>query len=260
MSWASGLRRAPALQLGLMAGLVLLALALTARPAHAAPQNLSGFWVNADNTASGYTLRNSTDGSVLTADWAGLPPHQTLKGHFQGELDVAADAYDGRFNVKEAPAVSVSGNGTFQLRSSLFAGFPKIDVFLTPDNGQQSEFTLEIFSALPLLRPDGVTEEVTDPGTKPASGWVDFGDVTATNGRVDAGSIVRPAATKKTTLGRTNFKLKPGKSRRISVSLNAKGRKLLKKRGSLRVLVRVHMNKSSGLPPLTKAGVVTFKR
>ena len=246
-------------QVGLIAGLVLLVLAVAAPPVHAAPQNLSGFWVNSANTASGYTLRMSTDGSVLNASWAGLPPHQTLRGHFQGTLDAAGDAYNGRFNVTEQ-TVSVSGNGTFALRSSFFASFPKIDVTLNPDNGQQSDFTLEIFSALPLLVPHGVTEEVTDPGTKPANGFVDFGDPIGSQMRVDAGSIVRPAATKKTNFGRTFFKLKPGTSRRISVSLNAKGRRLLKKRGSLRLPVLVHMNKSSGLPTRTKAGVVTFRK
>ena len=78
--------------------------------------------------------------------------------------------------------------------------------------------------------------------------------------RIDAGNVVRPAATKKPSFGRTDFKLKPGKSRRISVSLNKRGRRLLNKRGSLRMPVLIHMNKSSGLPTLTKAGVVTFKK
>ena len=163
------------LPLGLIAGLVLLLLTVAPSPVHATPQNLSGFWVNSANTRSGYTLRMSTDGSVLNAEWAGLPPHQTLRGHFKGTLDVGGDTYSGGFNVTEqgsagSPPVSVSGSGTFALRSSLFASFPKIDVTLTPDNGQTSEFTLEIFSALPLLVPHGVTEVVTDPGTQPAKG------------------------------------------------------------------------------------------
>lgn len=265
MSLASRLQRGWALPLGLMAGLVLLLVTVAPSPVFAAPQNLSGFWVNSADTRSGYTLRMSTDGSVLNAEWAGLPPHQTLRGHFKGTLDVGGDTYSGGFNVTEqgsagSPPVSVSGSGTFALRSSLFASFPKIDVTLTPDNGQTSEFTLEIFSALPLLVPHGVTEEVTDPGTQPANGYVDFGDPLGSQMRIGVGSIVGPAATKKPSLGRTNFKLKPGTSRRISVALNKRGRRLLKKRGSLRLPVLIHMNKSSGLPTLTKAGVVTFKK
>jgi hypothetical protein len=267
MSLASGLRRW-ALQLGLIAGLVLLVAAVDVSPVHATTPNLSGFWVNSANTQSGYTLRESTDSSVLNAAWAGLPPHQTLQGHFKGTLDLAGDAYSGTFNVTEqgspgSPPVSVSGSGTFALRSSFFASFPLIDVTLNPANGQPSTFRLEIFSALPLLRPDGVTEEVTCPSQQPCTGAVDFGELTGgamSPFRPDAGSIARQAAAKNVNLGKTRFKLKPGKARQISVSLNKKGRKLLKKSGSLQVQVVIHMNKASGLPSLTSAGVVTFSK
>ena len=263
-SEGDGAQRKP---LGLMVGLVLLLVAVVPAPVHAAPQNLSGQWVNSANPRSSYVLRMSRDLSVLHADWAGLPPHQTLQGHFQGTRDVGGDTYSGTFNVTEqgasgSPPVSVTGSGTFALRSSFFASFPKIDVTLNPDNGgQQSEFTLEIFAVLPqILVPDGVTQEVTDPGTKPCEGSVDVGDPTGSNGRLNVGGIVRSAAVKKRNLGSKSFKLKPGKSRRISVSLNKRGRALLKKRGSLRVPILIRMNKASGLPTLTRAGVVTFKK
>ena len=262
MRFANGLRRRGwAVRLGLIACLAVLAEAGAVTPVHASTPNLSGFWVNSANTQSGYTLRESVDESVLVADWAGLPPHQTLKGHFSGTLVVEGNAYDGMFKVTEqgapgSPPVSVSGHGTFALRSSFFSSLPNIDVTLDTPNGQET-FTLENFSSLPLIAPAGVTEEITNPSPQPAGGAVDVGDPTASNASAGA----RPAARRKfAILGETRFSIPAHQSRKISVSLNKRGRRLLKKRGSLRVHVVVRMNASAGLPAVTQAGVVTIRK
>lgn len=258
MRWTRGLHRGRAVHFGLAASLALLFTVVFAARVSAATPNLSGFWVNSADTRSGYTLRESTDGSVLNAEWAGLPPHQTLRGHFKGTLNTSGDVYDGTFNVTEG-SVSVSGSGTFALRSSFFASFPTIEVTLTPDNGQASTFTLKVFSALPVMVPNGVTDEVTCPSDKPCSGYVDVGDPTGSQSRLNRDGAAQMAKARPRVLGKTHFSLKAGKSRRITVSLNRKGRALLKKRGSLKVQVVIHMNRSSGLPTATKVGVVTLR-
>ena len=266
MGAASGPGRMWASRAGLVTGLVLLVAAVAVPPVRATTPNLSGFWVNSANTASGYTLRESTDGSVLNASWAGLPPHQTLQGHFKGTLDIAGDAYDGTFGVTEqgsagSPPVSVSGSGTFALRSSFFASFPTIAVTLNADNGTTSTFTLELFSALPLVVPNGVTEQVTCPSQQPCEGAVNMGVYTGGAQTVRIGSGARPAAAKTFVIfGQTHFSLARGQHRKISVTLNKKGRKLLKKLGSLKVHVLIHVNASSGLPTTTQSGVVTIKK
>ena len=266
MSLPSGLRRGPTWWFGLLGGLALLVAVVPASQVRATTPNLSGFWVVA-GSPGGYTLRESKDSSVLDAGWAGVPPHQALQGHFQGTLDTAGDAYVGTFNVTEG-AVAVSGNATFALESHFFANFPSIDVTLTPTSvspggfGGTSTFTLDIFAATPqILVPDGVTDEVTCPSTKPCDGVVNMG--VSSGGAL---SVRRPAtarasaAAKNAILGKTSFKIAPDHSRRITVSLNKQGRALLHKRGSLKVQLVIHMNASSGLPTVTKAGVVTIQK
>lgn len=267
MKLTSGLRRGQALRLALAAGLVLVVAATGASRAQATTSNLSGFWVVKTDTRGGYTLRESKDGSVLNADWGGLPPHQALQGHFKGALDVEGDAYLGTFTVTEG-AVSTSGNGSFALNSSFFASFPTIDVTLTPTSvsgggyGGTSTFTLELFAATPqYLAPDGVTEEITNPSQEPVSGVVTMGIPQGSAMSLGVGGVVRSATPKKKpTLGQTRFALPPGQSRKVSVSLNKRGRKLLKQRRSLSVQVVVRLKAASGTSTVIKAGVVTFKK
>ena len=260
MGLASRSQRSGLLAFGLTGAIAALAAAVAVPPAGASTPNLTGQWVNSANTASSYLLRESTDESVINANWAGLPPHQTLQGSFKGTLDTSGDAYEGTFNVTEG-SVSVSGSGTFALRSSFFASYPTIEVTLHPDNGgQTSDFTLELFSALPLVRPDGVTDVITNPSSEPASGAVDVGESLASNGSVRTGSAARRARRKAVILGVTRFTIAPRQSSKVSVTLNRKGRSLLKKRGSLTVQVVVHMNSGSGLPAVTKAGTVTIRK
>ena len=78
---------------------------------------------------------------------------------------------------------------------------------------------------------------------------------------VRIGSGARLAAAKTFVIfGQTHFSLARGQHRKISVTLNKKGRKLLKKLGSLKVHVLIHVNASSGLPTTTQSGVVTIKK
>jgi hypothetical protein len=267
MRLASGLRRGWALQLGLVAVLVVLMAVGIAAPVRATTPNLSGCWVNSANGSPPcFSLAESRDGSVLHVFWAGVPPHQSLQGKFQGTLNTSGEEYDGTFTVTEG-TVTVSGNGTFVLQSSFFASFPTIDVTLTPTSvspggyGGTSTFTLELFAATPqVLVPNGVTEEVTCPAQQPCTGYVDVGEPSGGAMGVFEPAIAQAVPARFTTLGSKSFSIQPGKHRKITVFLNKQGRKLLKKRGSLKVQLVIHMNRSSGPPTVTKTGVVTITK
>jgi hypothetical protein len=157
----------------------------------------------------------------------------------------------------------VDGTMTWQLNPfSEHFNLPELDVSYQGGNGTGGSFKLAIL-LLPARVVPGSKEALQIQFDCPSGGSGCAGDAAADVGAT-AGSPFRPAAlavaAKKTIVGSTHFSVASGRSAKIRVALNKTGRKLLAKRGSLKVFVRITLSKGTGLPHVITVGSVTFHK
>jgi hypothetical protein len=232
---------------------------LAVAPAHAyRPYYLGGTWVNSADPASSYQLVPSSDLKTMNMSWHGIGAHSSLVGTFTGALH-GLYRYQGTFQVTEGSVV-VNGTGTVTVDSigKKTAGYPPLSVRLLPDSGGETDITLEIWIANPEVIPNApkVEFDFNCPGTEPCGG-VDQGVYTGGAMSPDLGGA---AAGKQMIVAESHFMIQAGHTRKLVLSLNKLGRKLLAKHGSLRIRIRVTVNKSFGLPHATTVGTVTFHK
>jgi hypothetical protein len=246
-------------------GLAVLALGLlTSSPATAVTAPfLGGTWVNQADTASSYRVSQNYFRDKLYIDWFGTQTHSGLRGSFTGTLDGFGKAYNGTFHVEEGSTV-VDGTGRVVISAVDFHGVPLLRFKLEPNGGSPTSLTLEIL--YPDLKPPPVGPkapvkvDVNCDGSSSCSGDV-AGDAGGNPDASDSGSAgASVTASHKVRVAYAAFKLGSGGSKVINLRLNKTGRNLLAKRGSLKVRIVITMNKSTGLPPRTVLGTVTFRK
>jgi hypothetical protein len=230
---------------------------LAVAPAHAnLPCYLGGKWLNSNDPASSYQLVPSSDRKTLNMSWRGIGAHSGLVGTFTGTLQGQC-GYRGTFHVTEGSTV-VNGTGSiFPALGKTTAGYPPLEVRLSPDSGGESDITLEIFISNPEVIPNTPKAEfdLNCPGSTPCRGE-DFGDNNLSNASPD---VATSASAKQVIYAEARFSIKGGHSRKLVLSLNKTGRKALAKRGSLRMWIHVILTTGSG-PHKTTIGVVTFHK
>ncbi len=234
-------------------------------PGASFPPDLTAAWTNTVDSLSTWELQSSADRKTLTAHWTGDvgTTHAGLVGSFTGTLNQSGTAYSGTLHVTEGTNV-VNGTMTFTISSQQKLGYPLLNVSFQSDNDTGGSLTLEIYLLRPKVDP-GAKEETSwsigCPGPDPCEGTAG-GTFLGSNlsiFRGGTGPVALPAA-KVAVVTPVHFSIKAGHSRKITVALNKTGRMLLSKHGSLQVTLLVHTNKSSGLPPVTKVGTVTFHK
>jgi hypothetical protein len=249
---------------GKAAAAVLLAVGLLSSTAHAAtPPDLSGSWINpASPSAPAWELQTSPGLGTLTASYAGAPgPHEHLVGRFSGAINPEGTAYVGTDQVSElgnnvsAPmtlAIVTPGfltityqspNGTATFSLTRMIGAP--DAFQIGYMSNLS-FDFECVSTTACIGEATAVEETPQHA-----------------GNVHAhGVAIARRRSKNVILGSVRLSVQPGHTAKISLSLSKGGRRLVakSKTGSVQALVRVSLNRSSGLPPLTTVGTVTFHK
>jgi hypothetical protein len=242
-------------RLGAISVVALFAATVLVSPARAvtAP-DLYGLWVVTTDTASDYALRPSPDLRSLHVFWNGTQTHSALRGTFDGTVNATGNAYNGTFHVTEG-SVAVDGTGVFALSKIKEFGLPLVHVHLVPNSGGGvSNFTLEVLFRQPHAVPGGsVTIDESCPGPSPCNG------AAAAEG---SGSAISPdvaRVAKATILGSVKFKIKPGHSKKLTIHLNKAGRKLLSKRGALKLRIVITLTRGSGRR-VTNVGTVTVHR
>jgi hypothetical protein len=245
---------------------MLLALTLLTAPARAAtPPDLSGIWLNSGDTASDYKLIASTDRQSLEVRWVGTGTHSDLRGVFNGTLNSAGTEYSGTFKVVEG-SVTVNGTGTFAISSSQHDGFPFLDVTLQPDNGSAAtDLVLEIWLPQPRVDPSpkpavDVQLNCTSPGSCVGTAFLGPLGSNLRIGTLAGASGARTAKGRGPIFGSAPFKIPAGKSKKLRVKLNKRGRALLAKRGSLKVQIAVTFTKAKGLAHNVTLGTVTLHK
>jgi hypothetical protein len=255
--WRTSRLLARALQLGLATALLAGVVLVPTAPARTVP-DLSGVWLVSGSEGS-YALVASADRRTLTANWRGVGPHSGLVGSFQGTLNADGTTYTGTLHVTEGGTI-VTGTMTWYM-DLVYArfGYPRLDVSYQSDNGTSGSFELDIF-LLPARVSPSAKPAVEDEFDCPSMNYCTGRDYGTPGG--SAMAPFRPAAraAAATIVGSSKFSVAPGKSKRIGFALNKTGLKLLAKNGTLRVRVRISLNKSSGLPATTNLGVVTFHK
>jgi hypothetical protein len=230
--------------------LALLALGLLVSPARAgATQNLSGVWLNSAYTVSAYQLHMSADGQTLTATWNANVGNlnEGLLGSFTGTLNESGTAFTGHMHVTVG-SLSVGGTMTVTIDAEQEFGYPTLSVSYEEDDGFSGSFTLEIW-LLPTTVSTGpnptVSFEFLCPGPRTCR---------------DRAEVQRTATGSSAIVGSVPFTIEAGHTRKVRLSLDQAGRKLLAKGGSLRVQVLVlSLTKPISLPPLTKLWTGTFR-
>jgi hypothetical protein len=254
--------RSRAVQLGLATAVVLLtgAVLVSSAPARSTP-DLSGVWVPSPTPdGSRYALFSSADRSTLTVNWTGSPgPHGSLVGSFQGALNASGTAYTGTMYVTEG-GTTVTGTMTWTIDPfKEHFGSPQLDVTYHANNGTGGSFDLQIL-LLPARVAPGTQPAVQNQFDCPSGGspceGVDQGDPTAS----EASPFLPATVAASTSLGSSHFSVPAGTSKKIGFRLNQRARKLLAKRGTLKVKVRIVLSQGSGLPHVIKLGIVTFHK
>jgi hypothetical protein len=212
-----------------------------------------------------FRLQASADRRTLTANWRGPygSPHAGVVGSYTGTLNQSGTAYTGAMHVTEGP-VSAGGTMTFTIGAPAKYGSPLLTVSYQQDNGVSGHFRLEIWFLPPRIAPGGgpgASFEFHCPGQDSCDGEAQ-GVPAGGAIRVDNGGTGRAARrpAKPVIVGSVRFSIKPGHARRISLLLNKNGRKLLAKRGSLRVRIKIILKNRSKLPRTITVGTVTFHK
>ena len=253
----TGMRR-----FGVVAGLALLTLAflVPSSSASGVTADVSGVWIPYPSPdGSQYALFASADLKTLTVNWMGAPgPHGGLVGSFQGTL-TAGNTYTGAMHVTEGATV-VDGTMTWVINSlDEHSSFPEIDVTYSGSNGTGGDFKLQAFllpaRVVPGTRPAVQTQFSCPAGQTGCSATLEgFGEPNASNASVATSA----AAQHKTLVGALHFVVRSGSSEKIRLYLNAAGRKLLAKRGTLKVKVVIVVSKGAGLPRTISEGSVVL--
>jgi hypothetical protein len=240
---------------------LLLVVGLLSPPAAAAAPNVTGAWIQpAIPSNPPFYLVSTNSGKRLTAGWRGSGAHATLVGEFTGTFDAAEDEYNGTFQVSEEDNPPVGGTMTFQIIPP-----QQLHVFYTQDNGVSGSFDLVRETTRPVAFNVGNLPEV-EFGFNCSEQNECVGDAKCvqviTQYRNLRATGVRAALSrkKKVIVGSKRISVPPGQTTKVSVRLNKTGRRLLSRFGRLRVLVKLSLNPSSGLPPVTKVGKVTFHK
>ncbi len=249
---------------GVAAVATLLAAGLLSATAGAAtPPDLTGAWINpASPAAPAWELKTSPGLGELTASYTGAPgPHEHLVGRFSGALNAEGAAYVGTDQVSElgnnvnaAMTITIDSPGALTVSYQSPSGISTLS--LTEMIGQPDAFQVRYMSNLSFgfscLSMTACTGEATAVEETPQQ-----------TGTVHAHGVgIARRRSKNVVLGSVHLSVQPGHAAKISLSLSKSGRKLVakSKSGSVQALVQVSLNRSSGLPPLTTVGTVTFHR
>lgn len=254
-------------RLGLAATLALLTAVVLLPTARAATvPDLSGVWINTVDDASKFAVFASADRTNLTATWhGGGGPHASLVGSFTGTLNSYGNQYLGRMDVSEGGNPGVGGTMSWildQSQANFHFGYPQIHVTYQQDNGVSGSFSLELWLLPARVAPSSkpaVEFEYNCPTMSPCQGVDQGQDASGGPARPDLGAVAA-SARRPTIVGSAHFRVRAGRSAKLGFALNKTGRRLLAKRGSLRVRVQIRMNKSSSLARVTDVGIVTFHK
>jgi hypothetical protein len=246
------------------AAMALIGLGALISPAAATSAgDLSGTWLNSADFSSVFHLKESPDQHTLTATWnGGSGAHASVVGSFTGTLNPDGVSYTGSMHVSEG-SNSSGGNMTFQ-EATAGSRIPAMAVAYIQDNGVAGNFKLTAYALENVVSPPSGFKAVIEffcPSQKPCQG-----DTSASVAGAGGGAsleITQRAAqhpSKKGIVGSAHFSVPAGQRANITLALNKAGRKLLAKRGMLRVVLQIKMKPSSGLPSVPNAGTVTFHK
>lgn len=254
----------------------MLAAGVFSSPARAqVPNYLSGEWANqASLSAPAWTLVQGSDQSTLMVSWHGGPgPHASLLGTADLALVEAGSAwtYTGPFTVTEAGNTVTGRMNVSPVVGATSGGRLVLDIHLGADNGAVSDIKFEQLSGPP--EPSGLKGfffeffcpallsfcrgKATFYGQAASAGSLGPSGGT---GRPESSAPTARRARTKRVLGSKSFSVAGGRTAKISVALNKAARKRLAKAGKLTGSVQITVKPSSGLPPVTTLGTVTFRK
>lgn len=243
---------------------MLLAIGVLSSTARAAtPSDLTGSWINpASPSAPAWELQASAGLRELTASYTGAPgPHEHLVGRFSGALTPEGTAYVGTDQVSEL------GNNVSAAMTLTIDSPDSLTVTYQSPNGLSTFKLNKMIGALDAFQigyASNLRFEFDCVSTTACMGEATAVQETAkAHGQRRAlGLDTARRRGKSAILGSVRLSVQPGHAAKISLSLSKSGRKLVarSKSGSVKALVQVSLNRSSGLPRLTNVGTVTFHK